>query len=201
MTDHYFTQDPSADHEYREFTATLRGMSFTFTTDANVFSRDRVDFGSALLIEVMRLPATGNVLDLGCGYGPIGIAAAKLAPGAQIHMVDVNQRAADLARRNAERNGASNVEIHSGDGLSPVRAVSFDLVLTNPPIRAGKKVIYAMIDEAKEALRPGGSLWVVIQTKQGAPSMKKKLKETFGNVDDVDRKAGYHVLVAVKSGD
>lgn len=201
MTQHYFSPDPGTRHDYREFTATLRGMDFTFRTDTSVFSRDRVDFGSALLIETMRVPAEGAVLDLGCGYGPIGIAAARLSPGARVYLVDVNERAAQLAGINAEANGAANVEVRVGDGLLAVQGVRFDTILTNPPIRAGKQVIYALIDGAYTALKPGGAIWVVIQTKQGAPSMKKKLQETFGNVEDVDRKAGYHIYTAIKSGD
>ncbi|MFZ5816939.1 MAG: class I SAM-dependent methyltransferase [Bacillota bacterium] len=198
MSDHYYTNRPTAGHDEANFTTTLRGMAFTFTTDAGVFSRDRVDFGSLLLIEVMQVSPTDTVLDLGCGYGPIGSVAARLASGGFVYLVDVNERAAELARRNLKANQITNAEVRVGDALEPVRGIAFDTILTNPPIRAGKAVVYRMVDEAYAALKPGGSLWVVIQTKQGAPSMKKKLQETFGNVLDVDRKAGYHILQSVK---
>jgi 16S rRNA (guanine1207-N2)-methyltransferase len=198
MTDHYYTARPEAAHEEAEFTATLRGMTLQFHTDAAVFSRDRVDFGSALLIEAMQIEPGDTVLDMGCGYGPIGLVAAKLAVQGRVYMVDVNERAAGLARRNLAENGAENAEVRVGDALEPVRGIAFDKVLTNPPIRAGKATIYRMVDEAFEALKPGGSIWVVVQTKQGAPSMKKKLTERFGNVADVDREAGYHVFQAKK---
>ncbi len=173
-------------------------MEFRFITDTAVFSRDRIDFGSALLIEAMQLEPDATVLDVGCGYGPIGMSAAKLAPQGKVYMVDVNERAAGLARRNLDENGIANAEVRVGDALEPVRGITFDHVLTNPPIRAGKAVIYRIVDEAHAALRTGGSLWVVIQTKQGAPSMKKKMQQTFGNVDDVEREAGYHVFRSVK---
>lgn len=181
-----------------EFTATLRGMDLCFVTDTAVFSRERVDFGSALLIEAMRIDPADTVLDLGCGYGPIGLVAARLASQGRVYMVDVNERAAALAERNLAANGVTNAEVRVGDGLEPVRGIRFDKVLTNPPIRAGKAAIYRMLEEAHEALVPTGSVWVVIQTKQGAPSMKKKLQELFGNVEDVEREAGFHVFTAVK---
>jgi 16S rRNA (guanine1207-N2)-methyltransferase len=198
VSDHYYTSRPAAGHDETEFVATLRGMSLRFTTDAGVFSRDRVDFGSALLIEAMQIGPVDTILDLGCGYGPIGMVAARLADRGQVYLVDVNERAADLARRNLTANGITNAEVRIGDSLEPVRGISFDIILTNPPIRAGKAVIYAMIDAASEALKSGGSIWVVIQTKQGAPSMKKRLAERFGNVNDVERQAGFHVFKSVK---
>ena len=198
MSEHYYSARPTTAHQETTFTATLRGMAFTFHTDAAVFSRNRIDFGSTLLIEVMQLDPAATVLDLGCGYGPIGMVAARLAPRGRIYMVDVNERATQLALRNLKANGITNAEVRTGNALEPVSGLSFDAVLTNPPFRAGKAVVYAMVDGAHSVLKPGGSLWVVIQTKQGAPSMKKKLQEVFGNVEDVDRKAGYHVFRAVK---
>jgi len=198
LSEHYFTNRPSTEHEEATFTATLRDMPFTFTTDAGVFSRDRVDFGSLLLIEAMQVKPTDTVLDIGCGYGPIGSVAARLASEGRVYMVDVNERAADLARRNLLANKIANAEVRVGDSLAPVQGIAFDTIVTNPPIRAGKQVIYRMVEEAHAALKAGGALWVVIQNKQGAPSMKRKLQETFGNVLDVDRKAGYHIFRSVK---
>lgn len=198
MSEHYFTDRPSAEHDETSFPATLRGMEFTFITDAGVFSRERVDFGSLLLIEAMQIGPSDTVLDLGCGYGPIGAVAAKLAPQGTVYMVDVNERAALLAKRNLRANGIANVDVRAGDGLEPVREIAFDAIVTNPPIRAGKTVIYRLVDEAHAALKPGGSLWVVIQNKQGAPSMKKKLQALFSVVRDVDRKAGFHIFRAIR---
>lgn len=199
MSEHYYTSRPTAGHDEQQFEAVLRGMTFRFTTDAAVFSRDRVDFGSALLIEAIEIAPTDTVLDMGCGYGPIGMTAARLATAGKVYMVDVNERAAELARRNLTTNGVANAEVRVGDGPAPVAGIAFDKVLTNPPIRAGKQTIYRMIDEAYELIKPGGSIWVVIQTKQGAPSMKKKLAERFGDVEDVERAAGFHVFKAVKN--
>jgi 16S rRNA (guanine1207-N2)-methyltransferase len=199
MSEHYYTNKPTAGHDEAQLSVTLRGFVLTFTTDAAVFSKQRIDFGSALLIEAMQIKPADTVLDLGCGYGPIGIVAAKLATAGKVYLVDVNERATDVARRNLTANGVANAEVRVGDGLRAVPGIFFDKILTNPPIRAGKAVIYRMIDEALAQLKPGGEYWCVIQTKQGAPSMKKKLKETFGNVEDVEREAGYHVFRAVKA--
>lgn len=198
MSEHYYTHRPSTEHEERAVHATLRGMDFSFITDAGVFSRERVDFGSQLLIEAMRFEPTATILDLGCGYGPIGAVAARLAPQGYVYMVDVNERAVSLARRNLRANRIRNAEARVGDGLEPVRGIAFDVILTNPPLRAGKAVVHRLIDEAYDALVPGGSLWVVVQNKQGAPSMKRKLQELFGSVTDVARKAGYHVFQATR---
>jgi len=199
LTDHYYSKRPRAEHREYQFTTQLRGHDFRFITDAAVFSRERVDFGSALLIEALRLNESDTVLDIGCGYGPIGIVAARLAAQGKVYMVDVNERAVDLARRNLVENGIPNAEVHVSDGLEAVQGIQFDAVVINPPIRAGKVTIYRMLDEAHAALRPSGSIWVVIQTKQGAPSMKKKLKELFGNVKDVERESGYHVFRSIRA--
>jgi len=201
LSDHYYSGRPGAAHEERRFTVTLRGMPFTFTTDAGVFSRERVDFGTRLLIETMEIGPEAVVLDLGCGYGPIGAVAARLAHRGRVYLVDVNERAVDLARRNLVANGITNAEVRLGDGLAPVQGIAFDVVVTNPPIRAGKAVVWRLIDEAHQALRPGGTLWLVVQTKQGAPSMKRRLQAVFGNVTDTARQAGYHVFRAVKQGE
>lgn len=198
MSEHYYTNNPKAAHDETQISVTLRGFALSFTSDSAVFSRQRIDFGSALLIEAMQIRPGDTVLDLGCGYGPIGTVAAKLATQGRVYLVDVNERATELARRNLAANGVTNVEVRAGDGLTPVRGLTFDKILTNPPIRAGKQVIYQMVDDAFAQLNPGGEYWCVIQTKQGAPSMKKKLAETFGNVEDVEREAGYHIFRAAK---
>lgn len=200
MSEHYFTPDPTVGHDEASFTATLRGMEFHFVTDRGVFSRERVDFGSQLLIATMDFPTDAVVLDLGCGYGPVGIVAARLAPEGFIYMVDINERAASLARRNLVSNGIRNAEVRVGDGLAPVAGIAFDAVLLNPPVRAGKATVWRLLAESRAALKPGGSLWVVIGNKQGAPSLKRRLQELFPRVEDVDRKGGFHIYRGVADG-
>lgn len=198
MADHYYTNKPGTAHDERHMTFTLRDHELHFTTDAGVFSRDRVDFGSLLLIENMQIPRQARVLDVGCGYGPIGLTAAKLASEGKVTMIDVNERAADLARRNAERNGIHNVEVRVSDVYSAVQGECYDVILTNPPIRAGKEIVHRIFAEGHDLLAEGGEMWVVIQKKQGAPSALKKLQELYTHVEEVDREKGYSIFRAVK---
>jgi 16S rRNA (guanine1207-N2)-methyltransferase len=194
VSDHYFTNRPTAAHEVRTIAENLRGFALTFLTDSGVFSKGGIDFGSRLLIESMEIPEAASVLDIGCGYGPIGITAAKLARSGQVTMVDVNERALELARLNAEKNGVANVEILQSDLYENLQGRTFDRILTNPPIRAGKAVVHQIFTEAVNHLNDGGELWVVIQKKQGAPSARKRLEEWFGTVNDVARDAGYRIF-------
>lgn len=195
MTDHYFNSQPEAMGEYREITANLRGTEFRFLADAGVFSKRGIDFGSRLLIETVELPDKGEILDLGCGYGPIGVACAASAPECRITMVDINRRAVKLAQENARLNGVQDqVEVVAGDGLSGVRGRSFDLIVTNPPIRAGKKTVYRLFEEANSALNPEGELWVVIRKQQGGPSAREKLQSLFTQVETITKKKGFWVL-------
>lgn len=198
MTDHYYANRPQAPHDERSFTFSLRGHNLHFITDAGVFSRDRVDFGSVLLIETMQIAETDQVLDVGCGYGPIGLVAAKLAASGRVTMIDINERAVTLARRNAARNSIENVEILVSDLYQAVQDRQFDVILTNPPIRAGKEIVHRIFTEGYPLLRPGGALWVVMQKKQGAPSARKKLEELYRIVEEVERKKGYSVFRAIK---
>ncbi|MBO8165258.1 MAG: class I SAM-dependent methyltransferase [Brevibacillus sp.] len=198
MTDHYYTNRPDLPHDERSFTFSLRGYSLRFTTDAGVFSRERIDFGSVLLIETMHIDETAEVLDVGCGYGPLGLFAAKLAPRGRVTMVDVNERAVRLARRNAEQNGIANVEVLTSDLYAAVADRSFDVILTNPPIRAGKEIVHRIFVEGHALLRSGGEMWVVIQKKQGAPSAYKKLREVYAEVEEAERKKGYSIFRAKK---
>lgn len=198
MADHYYTQKPSTAHDERVFSFLLRDREFRFVTDAGVFSRDRVDFGSLLLIETMQIPQAARVLDVGCGYGPIGLCAASLAEQGHVTMIDVNERAVALACGNAERNQIKNVEILQSDLYEAVKGRIFDVILTNPPIRAGKETVHRIFTEGYELLAEGGEMWVVIQKKQGAPSALKKLQEIYREVEEVDRSKGYFIFKAYK---
>lgn len=199
MSQHYYSKNPQTTSNPQEWTYTLRGEKFHFQTDAGVFSKGEVDFGSRLLIETYKdSDLDGPVLDVGCGYGPIGMAIAKEFPHKEVHMVDVNARAIELAKKNTEKNGVSNVSIYESDSLSAVEADGFSAILTNPPIRAGKATIFRFYEEAFEKLRDGGSLWVVIQKKQGAPSTEAKLQELFGDCRVAAKNKGYFIFEARK---
>lgn len=199
MSEHYYSKDPKVESKPKEWTATLRGKTLQFKTDAGVFSKGEVDFGSRLLVETFVMSETeGNILDVGCGYGPIGLTIAASYPDRNVHLVDVNERALALCTRNAEQNGITNVTIYPSDALSAVKAEGFSVILTNPPIRAGKETVFSFYDGSYAKLSIGGQLWVVIQKKQGAPSSVKHLQELFGNVEVVAKKKGYYILRATK---
>lgn len=194
MSEHYYSGKPSAKHDLRTITEVLRGTELQLETDAGVFAKSGVDFGSKLLIETMEMDNEASVLDVGCGYGPIGLSAAKLAGAGRVTMVDINERAVELAIRNAKRNRITNVEILVSDLFTAVQGRRFNCILTNPPIRAGKETVHRIFELAHEHLLPGGVLWVVIQKKQGAPSAYAKLESLFSEVADVARSKGYHIF-------
>ncbi len=193
MNDHYYTESPASAHDERVVRLTALGNELTFTTDAGVFSRDGLDRGTEALLEA--LPTlSGRVLDLGCGWGAVGVALGKRYPGLEIVMTDINRRAVELARRNLDANGV-RAEVVQGDGFEHVTG-AFDAILTNPPIRAGKAVIYGLFADARAFLKPGGALYVVIRKQQGAPSALKYLKEIYAEAETIDRSGGFHVLRA-----
>ncbi|MBW7452683.1 class I SAM-dependent methyltransferase [Paenibacillus sepulcri] len=198
MSDHYFTQTPDVKHDRQFHETVLRGQKLKFVTDAGVFSKGAVDYGSRVLIEALELARNARVLDVGCGYGPIGLSAARLADQGHVTMIDVNERAVQLAAENAKLNALTNVTVLQSDLFGAVSGQIFDTIITNPPIRAGKTVVHRIFEEGAQLLEPGGAMWVVIQKKQGAPSAELKLESIFGNVEEVTKDKGYRVFRAVK---
>ncbi|WP_212925928.1 class I SAM-dependent methyltransferase [Oceanobacillus sp. J11TS1] len=199
MTEHYYSKQPQAKSSPKSWSFDLRGKTFQFKSDIGVFSKSEVDFGSRVLIEAFREPEVkGPILDVGCGYGPIGLSLASSFSDRQIFMIDVNKRAVELAKENAVINKISNTTIFQSDLYEQLNEKSFASIVTNPPIRAGKKVVHAIFEEAYDYLAEQGELWVVIQKKQGAPSAKDKMEEIFGNVEVVQKNKGYFILRAKK---
>lgn len=200
MTEHYFSKKPQSKSMPNTWDYKLRGRNYSFISDVGVFSKGEVDYGTRLLIEQFEEPAiSGDVLDLGCGYGPIGIALADHYQNRKVVMVDINERAIELARQNALNNHTGNIEVIESNRFSRLANRSFAAIVTNPPIRAGKEVVHKMFEESSQALLEHGELWVVIQKKQGAPSAKNKLESLFGNVEVFSRSKGYFILKAINS--
>jgi len=195
MSKMYYAENPDAAHDIHELRVDLLGEKMTFLTDAGVFSKKMVDFGSQLLLKCLEVNQGETVLDVGCGYGPLGLSLAK-AYGVQATMVDINNRALDLARQNAERNKVE-ATIFQSNIYEQVEG-TFDHVISNPPIRAGKQVVHEIIEKSKDFLEAGGDLTIVIQKKQGAPSAKSKMEEVFGNCEIVKKDKGYYILRSVK---
>ena len=195
---HYFVDDPDLRSERRSFDYTFGNEHFTFTTDLGVFSKEHVDFGSYLLIRyVLGLPLGGKILDLGCGFGPIGIILKRFFPEAEIDLVDVNPRAVELSRLNAAANRA-DVQVCLTDDITTLQK-HYHSILLNPPIRAGKATIYGLYEKSREVLYPGGTLYIVIRKKKGAESTIRKLKELFNDAEVLAKDSGYWILRAVKA--
>ena len=178
MTKMYFAENPDAKHDIHELNVELLGQRLTFLTDAGVFSKKMIDYGSRVLL---------SVLDFEAGAKAYGVAAT---------MVDINQRALDLAQKNAERNQVS-AHIFQSNVYEKVSGI-FDHIISNPPIRAGKQVVHEVISGSYEHLTEGGDLTLVIQKKQGAPSAKSKMEDVFGNCEIVKKDKGYYILRSEK---
>ncbi|KRM86793.1 class I SAM-dependent methyltransferase [Lacticaseibacillus thailandensis] len=200
--EHYYTNNPDVAHDEVTFNFPLAGHDVRLTTDSGVFSRHTVDYGSRVLIATVAQRTTvpsGDVADIGCGYGPIGIALALAWPDRHVWMSDVNERALGLATRNAATNGvADRTTIVESSAFDNVPPTDLGVVVTNPPVRAGKDVVNAILTGAFSHLRRGGELFVVLQKKQGAPSAKRLLQATFGNCDVLRKDKGYYILHSIK---
>lgn len=191
----YYAENPDTEHDIHDLRVQLLGEDFHFYTDAGVFSKKMIDYGSQALLSVLNFSAGQSLLDLGCGYGPLGISLAKVQ-NLNVTMVDINLRALELARKNAKRNGVE-VDTYQSNIYDQVKG-QFDQIISNPPIRAGKQVVHDILEGAYDHLKPGGSLTTVIQKKQGAPSAKAKMAQVFGNVEVVKKDKGYYILRSIK---
>ena len=192
MPDHYFTADPRSAHDLRTVTLRCGTRLLVCQTDAGVFSRQHMDPGSELLLKALPKHVEGRVLDLGCGWGALGLSIACLHPDVALTLCDINARALALAEQNFARNGLHAAFVCS-DGLEAVQG-TFSLVVTNPPIRAGKAIIYRLFAESRAHLVPGGMLLVVIRKQQGAPSALTYLQTLFDRAQVAQRSAGYWVI-------
>ena len=198
MNDHYYTREPQSESKPVGCEYTYRGIPLSFQTDAGVFSKGEVDTGTRLLLEALPEEMTGDILDLGCGWGVIGIAVKRKWPETRVMMADVNIRALELSRENAKRNRAGVTCVES-DGMAALAGKTFDAVITNPPIRAGKQVIYNMFADAAKSLNPGGALYLVIRKQQGAESAMKYLQTIYDSVEKLDRSGGFWVIKAMNN--
>jgi len=196
--DHYFAAHPKSKMKLGIIHTHLRGIHFEFLTASGVFSKKHVDLGTRLLIESMVLPQEGYVLDIGCGYGAVGIAAATFNPDLRVIMVDVNERAVRLARQNAEKNHVSNVKARRGHLYEPVKDLVFSCVLSNPPVSAGMETVKAIISEAPKHMANKAMFQMVVKSKISGKRLPMVFEAAFGNVAVLARKSGYRVLMAEK---
>jgi 16S rRNA (guanine1207-N2)-methyltransferase len=197
--DHYYSENPKTPPKFGIIRTTLRNRPFEFLTASSVFSVKRVDLGTSILIESMVLPETGNVLDVGCGYGVVGIAAATFNKKLRVIMTDVNRRAVVLSRQNAEKNRVHNVEVRQGDLYEPVQDFCFNCILSNPPVSSGMNVVEAIIRNAPKVMASKATLQMVVRSKIGKKTLPEIFFETFGNFQILSIESGYRVLVGQKN--
>src|SRR3989338_3351486 len=195
MIEHYFSRKPRASNHPGKAYIRFEDQLFLFHTDASVFSKDRIDKGTKLLIRECKLPEKGSVLDIGCGYGPVGIALAARHPELSFTLSDINQRALELARKNAEENKVK-VEIVESDLFEKLG--KSDCILSNPPQHAGKELCFKLIEQSKGHLNKGGTLQLVVRHQKGGRHLSQKMKEVFRNLEDIGREAGYHIYLSRK---
>ncbi|MCL6517317.1 methyltransferase [Alicyclobacillus sp.] len=189
---HYYTPTPQVESQPRRVRVRVRGVELEITTDSGVFAKRGLDYGTRVLLETVQLPAAAEAVDLGCGYGVVAAVLGRVFPDSRWTLLDVNERAIELARRNVGL--GERARLFVSDGFSAVPELMADAVVLNPPIRAGKSVVYRLFAESAQHLREEGSLWVVIHKKHGAPSARDRLELLFGSVELADRDAGYHVF-------
>ena len=197
MADHYYSKTTNTPSEPKDFIFNFKGQTFKFKTDNGVFSKDYIDYGSfAMLNAFIPNDIDLPILDMGSGYGPIGIVVSKIYNKKTI-MCEINERAYNLSLENIKNNNA-NSEAFNSNLYEKVEGLEFSSIITNPPIRVGKDTVFSIYDGAYKHLAIGGELWVVIQKKQGAPSSKAHLIELFGNCDIINRDHGYYILKSIK---
>ena len=190
---HYYTDNSDLDSDRKEFTYYFGNEVFRFTTDIGVFSKNNVDYGSYILIRsIVDKDLGATLLDLGSGYGPIGIILKRFHPDTDVEMVEVNSRAVELSRLNGVNN-KTDIKVHLCDDITTL-SHKFDTITLNPPIRAGKAVIYGLYEKSKIMLNEGGHLYIVIRKAQGAKSSIVKLETLFASVRIIERDSGYYVL-------
>jgi 16S rRNA (guanine1207-N2)-methyltransferase len=196
MNDFYYSEKPASEIKEKEFTDTCAGKSLRLISVSGVFSfENRIDKVSRLLIENFK-PTGNTVLDVGCGYGAIGLFIKTIYPELSVTMVDINERAVKYSKINAERNSLQ-VKVFKSDLYSGVESEKFWDIVTNPPIATGKKVVESLIRGSKQYINPGGSFWLVAFHNKGGSSYKKIMQEVFNNVQDVVRKGGIRLYRSI----
>ena len=195
--EHYYSEYPTSAIKEREFTQKIKSTELTLTSVSGVFAfEDRVDRASQLLIEAFE-PSGATVLDLGCGYGAVGLFIKAMFGKQSVALSDINERAVDYTLKNALKN---HLEVNAvkSDLYSAFVGVSFDDIITNPPLAAGKKLLAQLIDEAFDHLNPHGALWLVAYHNKGGETLREIMRGKFGNAEDVVKSGGIRVYKSVK---
>lgn len=196
---HYFLNTEHSKDDYFSFTDYFLGETFTFNSCADIFSKDNFDYGTTTLLKTVfnNVTLNGTVLDVGCGYGIIGILIKKYYPNLQVKMLDINKNAVMLSRENAKKIGVE-VDVFDSNLYDNVN-FKVNHIVTNPPIKAGKQNLFNVVVGAMDVLEPNGTITLVIKKKHGMESLKNKMQEVFGNVKILNRDKGYYILHSQKN--
>lgn len=197
MGEHYYSEKQTSTFRPKKIEVALLGKEFEVYTSGGVFSPKKIDKGTKLLIENAEVEKGTRLLDLGCGYGIVGLAVKLANPEVEVVFTDVNQRAVKLTRMNLELNKVKG-KVKQGKGFEKLKGEMFDVILLNPPQTAGKKTCFKMIEESKEHLKKKGTLQLVARHQKGGKTLKKKMEEVFGNAEETAKKGGYRVYVSRK---
>ena len=199
--EHYFSENQNIKSEKRKIKYAIEDKDFEFITDNGVFSKSKVDFGTDLMLKVFMKNFNSqeklDILDIGCGYGVVSAVIKTFYPFLDITLSDVNERALELSEENLKNCNINEYSIIKSSAFDNI-SEKYDIILSNPPIRAGKEIIFKIYEGAYEHLREEGEFYCVIQTKHGAKSTKKKLEEIFGNCDTLTIDGGYRIYRAKK---
>lgn len=194
----YFTNDANIESKERIIEYTYLNERIKLISDNGVFSKNRIDFGTNVLLNSLEnLDNIHSVLDVGCGIGTIGICIQKKYKNIHVDMIDVNERAIALALKNIKLNQLNNASAFISNMYENINN-TYDMIISNPPIRAGKKIVHQVVIDGFHHLNTNGFVYIVIQKKQGADSMKNKMMEVFGNVEVVNKESGYFILKSIK---
>ncbi|MFH0875923.1 MAG: methyltransferase [archaeon] len=193
---HYFSEKQDSKLKTCKITLSIKGISFTLFSGSGVFSKNALDLGSRILIENAIIKDNANVLDLGCGYGAVGISVKKLYPSSSVTMADVNERALALAKKNIELNCLESISAIKSNVFESLTDVKFDVILLNPPQSAGKDLCIKMILESKEHLNSNGTLQIVARHNKGGESLSYIMEETFGNVKTIAKQGGFRIYLS-----
>ncbi len=192
---HYFSEEQDSILKLKKITVSIRGIYLPLFTGSGTFSIKKVDKGSRILIEHMIIKPQDLVLDLGCGYGPIGLFAAHLTKN-KVVLTDINKRAVKIAKMNAKMNNIKNIRVVQGDIYEKVKDKKFDVILTNPPQTAGKYICFKFIEGSKLHLKKSGTLQLVARHNKGGKTLESKMEKVFGNVETIAKNSGYRVYLS-----
>ena len=194
---HYFINDDSIKSKKRIIKTTINNKDYEFVSDNGVFSKDEIDYGSKALLNVLlKEDLKGDLLDLGCGYGLIGVVLKNEFPELNIDMIDINLRAIELSKQNCDINKVSNYVFES-NGFEKINK-GYNVIITNPPIRAGKEVVYSFFENSFDTIKKNGTLYVVMRKSHGAKSAMEKLNSLFNNCELIKKDKGFYIFKANK---